>query len=238
MRIFSVDCSAGPASVAIVEFFDDGTNEVLAYSFKNEGLTHSQTLVPMMDEVLKTANLELSDIDFYAINAGPGSFTGVRIGVAALKGITALSDANCIPVSTLHSMAYNYIDKNVTVCATMDARCNQAYTATFDIFDGKITRIFDDEALLIDELNEKLKSLKKDIIFVGDGASLCYNTLIKRISCSLSEEDRRYQNAVSVALCAKDMMDNGFKPISSADLLPTYLRAPQAERELKRRGKI
>lgn len=234
MKIFSIDCSAGPASVAIVEFFDDGY-KVLASSFRNEGLTHSQTLVPMMDEVLKTAQINLSDVDFYAINAGPGSFTGVRIGVAALKGLTALGDANCIPVSTLESMAYNYLDVNTTVCATMDARCSQAYSATFDIIDGKITRIFEDEALLIDELGEKLKTLKKDVIFVGDGASLCYNILNKKLACSLASEDRLYQSAISVALCAKNMMDNGFKPIPSSDLLPTYLRAPQAERELKRR---
>jgi len=138
-------------------------------------------------------------------------------------------------VSTLESMAYNYLGENVTVCAAMDARCSQAYSATFDINEGKITRISPDEALLIDELGEKLKSLKKDVIFVGDGASLCYNILNEKIACSLADEDRLYQNAISVALCAKRMMDDGFKPIPSSDLLPTYLRAPQAERELKRR---
>lgn len=234
MKILSIDCSAGPASAAIVEFND--TVKLLAFTFKNEGLTHSQTLVPMMNEVLQTARTKLSDIDFFAINAGPGSFTGVRIGVAALKGLTQGDAANCIPVSTLRSMAYNFIDSDATVCAVMDARCNQVYTATFEVSDGKINRISEDEAILIDELYENLKSLKKDVVFVGDGAKLCYNILSEKLHCSLAEEDRLYQNAVSVALCAKDMLDEGVKPVKSEELLPVYLRAPQAERELKRRN--
>ena len=234
MKILSVDCSAGPASAAIVEF--DSTVKVLAFTFKNEGLTHSQTLVPMMNEVLHTAQTKLPEIDFFAINAGPGSFTGVRIGVAALKGLTQGDAANCVPVSTLRSMAYNFIDSDATVCTVMDARCNQVYTATFEVSDGKINRISEDEAILIDELYENLKSLKKDVVFVGDGAKLCYNILSEKLHCSLAEEDRLFQNAVSVALCAKDMLDEGVEPVKSEELLPVYLRAPQAERELKRRN--
>ena len=236
MVIFSIDCSAGPCSVAIVSF-ENGIPNVLAHVFKNEGMTHSQTLVPMMDETLRIASLPLSAIDYFAINAGPGSFTGVRIGVAALKGITALDGANCIPVSTLESMAYNYADADdALICAAMDARCNQAYAAAFAVENGKITRIFDDSALLIDNLYEKLKSLKKHVIFVGDGADLCYNTLDKKLDCSRAPDDRVYQDAISVALCAFDKLENGFEPIKSEELLPTYLRAPQAERELKRRN--
>ena len=145
---------------------ENGIPNVLAHVFKNEGLTHSQTLVPMMDEALRESGLSLSNIDYFAINAGPGSFTGVRIGVAALKGITALDDANCIPVSTLESMAYNYADADdATICAAMDARCNQAYAAAFNISNGQIARIFDDSALLIDDLYEKLETLKKNIYF-------------------------------------------------------------------------
>ncbi|MBR6479597.1 MAG: tRNA (adenosine(37)-N6)-threonylcarbamoyltransferase complex dimerization subunit type 1 TsaB [Clostridia bacterium] len=230
MKILAIDCTAGPASVAILE-----DEKVLAKQFKNEGLTHSQTLVPMIKEVLDTARTELKDIDIFAINSGPGSFTGVRIGVAALKGLTQGDAANCVPVSTLRSMAYNFIDSDATVCAVMDARCNQVYTATFEVKDGKVNRISDDEAILIDELYEKLKSLKKDVVFVGDGAVLCYNILSEKLHCTLAPEDRLYQNAVSVALCAKDMLDEGVKAITCTDLLPTYLRVPQAERELKRR---
>ena len=235
MKILAADCSAGPASVAIVEFGE--TPSVLANLFKNEGLTHSQTLVPMMSEALKTAQVKLSDIDFFAINAGPGSFTGVRIGVAAMKGLAAEGGNNCIPVSTLRSMAYNYVDSDpVTVCAVMDARCNQVYTATFEVSGGEISRLTDDSAILIDELCENLKSLKKDVVFVGDGAKLCYNILNSKLPCKLADEGRLYQSAVSVALCAKDMLDEGFAPVSAEELLPVYLRAPQAERELKRRN--
>ncbi|MBR5015848.1 MAG: tRNA (adenosine(37)-N6)-threonylcarbamoyltransferase complex dimerization subunit type 1 TsaB, partial [Clostridia bacterium] len=151
------------------------------------------------------------------------------------KGLTMGDKANCVPVSTLRSMAYNFIDSDATVCAVMDARCNQVYTATFEVKDGKVNRISDDEAILIDELYEKLKSLKKDVVFVGDGAVLCYNILSEKLHCALAPEDRLYQNAVSVALCAKDMLDEGVKAITCTDLLPTYLRVPQAERELKRR---
>ena len=235
MVIFSIDCSAGPCSVAVVQF-ENGIPNVLARVFKNEGLTHSQTLVPMMDEALRESGMPLSAIDYFAINAGPGSFTGVRIGVAALKGITALDGANCIPVSTLESMAYNYADADdATICAAMDARCNQAYAAAFSISNGQIARIFDDSALLIDDLYEKLETLKKHIIFVGDGANLCYNILGEKLDCSRAPDDRVYQDATSVALCAFDKLTHGFMPIKSEDLLPTYLRAPQAERELKRR---
>ena len=235
MKILAIDCTAGPASVAIVEF--SNKVNILASSFKNEGLTHSQTLVPMIDEVLNAAQTDLFAIDYFAINAGPGSFTGVRIGVAALKGITALdSAANCIPVSTLESMAYNFVNEDVTVCAAMDARCSQAYTALFEIKSGNVRRLFPDDALLISDIGERLKSFENQIIFVGDGASLCYNNLVNKINCKLAEDDKLYQNAISVALCAKDMLDSGFEPIRSSELLPVYLRAPQAERELKRRN--
>lgn len=234
MKILGIDCSAGPASVALLEF-DEKVN-ILASSFKNEGLTHSQTLVPMIDEVLKAAQADLSSIDYFAINAGPGSFTGVRIGVAALKGLTALDGANCIPVSTLESMAYNFVNEDCTVCAAMDARCGQAYAATFSINSGKVTRLTNDDALMISDLGNTLKSLENHIIFVGDGASLCYNNLNNLLDCSLAEESKVYQNAISVALCAKNMLDGGFTPILSSEMLPVYLRAPQAERELKRRG--
>lgn len=239
MKILSIDCSAGPASVALVEF-DKSEYEVLAYEFKNEGLTHSQTLVPMMDSVIKKSGTFLSDVDYFAINAGPGSFTGVRIGVAALKGLTALDGENCIPVSTLLSMAYNYADipgKHI-VCASMDARCQQTYAALFEVHDGVVTRLSEDEALMVESLGENIINnyYKNKIIFVGDGANLCYNILKSKIDCSMAEEEHLWQNAISVALAAKNELDRGFQPITSAEILPIYLRAPQAERELKRRN--
>ena len=231
MKILAIDCSATAASVAIVE-----DNKILSSSYTNVGLTHSQTLVPMINSTLTNADIELKAIDKYAINAGPGSFTGVRIGVAALKGLTALSRDNIIPLSTLESIGYNYAGvKDCTVCAVMDARCKQVYTASFDINGESVTRLTEDSAIMIDDLKDFLKK-KKNVVFVGDGAELCYNMLKNDLdNISIAPMNLRYQNAISVARCAFMHIEKGEPYISSEQLLPTYLRAPQAERELTKR---
>ncbi|NLL63128.1 MAG: tRNA (adenosine(37)-N6)-threonylcarbamoyltransferase complex dimerization subunit type 1 TsaB [Ruminococcaceae bacterium] len=232
MKILSIDCSAVSASVAIL---DD--NKILSSSYSNVGLTHSQTLMPMLDSTLKNARIELSDIDYFAINVGPGSFTGIRIGVAALKGLTEFDEANCFAVSTLESIAYNLKGIfNGVVVSAMDARCGQVYTATFEITGDVVTRLTEDDAVLIEDLAENLKGIKKDIIFVGDGATLCYNILKEKVECiSLAPEHLLYQNAVGVARVARDQIAQGKAPIKSEDIMPFYLRVPQAERELKKR---
>ena len=237
MIFLGIDCSAVSASVAIVEFTDGEVpaEKILSSSYTNVGLTHSQTLVPMIKATLENARLTLSDIDFFAINAGPGSFTGVRIGVAALKGITEFDGEKCFSVSTLESMAYNF--RGVTdglVCSVMDARCEQVYTACFEVNGTDVTRLTEDTAVSIKELGENLKTLRKNIIFVGDGASLCYNILSKELESSLAPSHLVYQNAVSVAILAKHSMDRGEKPVSGEHILPVYLRAPQAQRNLKK----
>lgn len=240
MKILSIDCSATPASVAIVD--DD---KILGFAYTNVGLTHSQTLVPMIYSTLENSQISLFDIDCFAINSGPGSFTGVRIGVAALKGICGLDEMNCISVSTLESMAYNYLGvSDCIVCAAMDARCNQVYTATFKVSDGLVTRLSDDVAVMIPELENHLKSLDvkfeesgnfSDIVFVGDGAALCYNTLAEKLpGVKIAPSHLLYQNAVSVARAANKKIISGEMPVSGEEILPTYLRAPQAERELRR----
>ncbi len=238
MRIFAIDCTAVAASAAIVEFDENGAEKILSSSYTNIGLTHSQTLVPMMASVFGNAGLKSDDIDFFAINAGPGSFTGVRIGVAALKGFTEFDPDNCYAISTLESLAYNYAGvKDAVICSCMDARCSQTYTACFEIKGGNVSRLTEDSAIMIEDLGEKLKSLKKEIIFVGDGAALCYNILKEKISdCSCAPSHLLYQNAVSVSRCAFAKIRLGEKPISSKELLPTYLRAPQAERELRNKA--
>lgn len=232
MKILGIDCTASPASTAVLE---DG--KLISYSYTNVGLTHSQTLMPMLAGTLSNAKISLSDIDVFAIDAGPGSFTGVRIGVAALKGLTLFDGDSCIAVSSLESMAYNYCGvKDVTVCSVMDARCRQVYTAGFDVTGGGVRRLTEDRAIMLEELTPFLKSCEGDVVFVGDGAPLCYNYFREKIdNCSLAPEQLRYQNAVSTAACAKVKLDNGAKPVSSESILPVYLRAPQAERELKRK---
>lgn len=235
MRVLAIDCSAVAASVAIVS-----EDKILGSSYTNVGLTHSQTLVPMINSTLTNSQISLDDIDCFAINAGPGSFTGVRIGVAALKGIAAFSEGNCIATSTLESMAYNYAGvRDCVVVAAMDARCAQAYTAVFRVSGDTVTRLSEDDAILISDLYDVIASLgveSDEIVFVGDGAHLCYNALNEKLpSAKLAPLHLLYQNAVSVAKLALACVKVGEKLVAAEEILPTYLRAPQAERELKKK---
>lgn len=226
MKILAVDSSAKACSVAIL---DD--NRILGSYFINTALTHSQTLVPMIESLLKNTNTQLDSIDCFAVSAGPGSFTGVRIGVSAIKGMAMPLSKPCIAVSTLEAMAYNVIDRNCVVCAVMDARCNQVYNAMFRISDGIITRLCDDRALSISDLADELKGYNESIILVGDGAELCYNSFRElKQDISLAVEARRYQKAEGVAFASVNK-----EKISAAELMPAYLRLPQAERELKKK---
>jgi tRNA threonylcarbamoyladenosine biosynthesis protein TsaB len=231
MKILSLECSATPASVAIIE---DG--KLIASSFVNVRLTHSQTLMPMVENTLKSAMLSITDIDGFSISNGPGSFTGVRIGISAVKGLAAPKNAPCVAVSTLRAMAQNFIDTNCYVCAVMDARCNQVYNALFEINDGVITRLCDDRALLCDELAEEIKTLsqnaQKSIIIVGDGTDIFYPFVESLENVQKSSPQSRYQNAVGVGFCSIEDFTKG-ETVTAKDLLPFYLRLPQAERELK-----
>lgn len=195
-------------------------------------MTHSQTILPMVEDMLKNAALTLKDVDTMAVNVGPGSFTGVRIGVAAVKGLCFAEDIPCVPVSTLESMAYNFKDMpaEYTVCAAMDARCGQVYTALFRVAGETVARLSPDEAISIEELGNRLKNFEKTVILVGDGAKLCYTTLEGVVpDLHLAPDHLRYQNAVGVASAAF----HSDTRCDAAALQPVYLRLPQAERELK-----
>lgn len=224
MKILAAECSATPVSCAISV---DG--KIIEHSFANLKITHSQTLLPKIAQMLKKAGLKPADIDCFAVSAGPGSFTGVRIGISAIKGLATPTNAKCVGVSTLLAMAYNYIDTDCIVCAVMDARCNQVYNALFQINGGVVTRLTPDRALMCDELILEIKEKYSDkkVIIVGDGTYLFHNAADNNII--LSEEERRYQNAVGVILAAGDCE----AAVTPDKLLPTYLRLPQAERELK-----
>ncbi|MGN0468374.1 MAG: tRNA (adenosine(37)-N6)-threonylcarbamoyltransferase complex dimerization subunit type 1 TsaB [Acutalibacteraceae bacterium] len=224
MKILSVDTSAVCASVAITE-----NDKIISLCSTNAGLTHSRTLLPMIDSVLKNSETKLSDIDALACSVGPGSFTGIRIGIAAIKGLADGLGKKCIAVSTLEALAYNLIGQDVIACSVMDARCSQVYCALFDIEGEKITRLTDDEALKIETLGEKLKATDKKIVFVGDGAVICHSTLGYHIAPPVT----RFQNAASVAFAAMNNF-NETKLLSPCELMPVYLRLPQAERELKK----
>lgn len=230
MKILGIDSSAKSASVAVIE-----NGKVISNFYINTGLTHSQTLMPMLENVLNCANVAADEIDLIAVNKGPGSFTGIRIGVAAAKGLADTKGIMTCGISTLESMAYNLVGSDCTVAAVMDARCSQVYTALFKVSDGQIERLTDDSAMAISELSELL-STYDDVVLVGDGADLCYKTMsVVLPKIKISAESQKYQNAVGVCLAAENKSDEDYT--EGKNLVPEYLRLPQAERELKNKLK-
>lgn len=224
--ILAFETSAKAAGVALLQ---DG--KLLGESYQNTGLTHSQTLMKMAEDLLASCGKTPADVTAVAVAAGPGSFTGVRIGVAAAKGFAWGAEIPCYGVSTLEAMAEGLGIYDGYVVPTMDARRSQTYTAIFRAEGGKLTRIIDDCAISFAELGEKLKNCEKPIFLVGDGAILCYNTLEETVKhLILPPEHRLHQRASGVALVAKKRMDAGEKG-DGASLSPNYLRLSQAERE-------
>lgn len=231
MKILGIDSSAKTASAAIV---DDG--KILSSFFINTGLTHSQTLMPMIDNVLKCADINLNEIDLIAVNRGPGSFTGIRIGVAAAKGLSDTASIKCCGISTLESMAYNLSAFDCIACSVMDARCSQVYYSLFEIKDGAVIRLTQDSADSISALGDMLKNYNQLKIFVGDGADLCYNNLKDSLdNIRVAYESCKYQNAVGVCMAALNTSNSDY--VNGNALVPEYLRLPQAERELNKKLK-
>ena len=224
--------SASPVSAALL---NDG---FLAGEFYlNTKTTHSQTLMPIVSSLLSTTGTDIKDIDVFAVNAGPGSFTGVRIGVASVKGMALPLGKLCAGVSTLESMACCMPYESGIICAVMDARCSQVYNALFEVMENGVVRVCEDRALSIEELTEELKTLDRKIILVGDGAELCYNKMKTELSTvELSPENIRYQKASGVCMAAESKYNEG-KTLTSSELMPTYLRLPQAQRELMAKSK-
>lgn len=240
-HILALESSAGPASCALLRRAPDGTGRLLASAAVHTGLTHSQTLLPMMGDLLKNAGLSVDDVDILAVSAGPGSFTGIRIGVAAVKGLAFARDLPCAGVSTLAAMARGMegMPFDGILLAAMDARCGQIYTASFSCLAGRISRLTPDEALTIEEVGKRLQNLpeflEKSIFIVGDGAEVCYNGLRDKVpGLILAPEAMRYQSAAGVALEAAVIAGEGGL-VTADELTPRYLRLPQAERELRAR---
>lgn len=217
--LLSIDSSAVTASVALA---DNG--KIIKSEFINAGLTHSETLLPMIKNVM--AGVDFSALDAVAVTVGPGSFTGVRIGVATAKGIAFAYDTPCVAVSTLEAIAYNFVDENAVICAVMDARRMQFYNALFEIKGGVVTRLTPDRAITVSDLQNELATYD-NVIIAGDGAKLCFDNL-SLSNIRLADDDKVYQNATSVCLAASNK-----EKISPNLLVPVYLRPSQAERELK-----
>ncbi|MGN1433639.1 MAG: tRNA (adenosine(37)-N6)-threonylcarbamoyltransferase complex dimerization subunit type 1 TsaB [Ruminococcus sp.] len=230
MKILAVDTSATAASVAVAE-----ENKLIGEFSINTALTHSQTLIPMIDELLKNTGLSVNNIDAVAVNAGPGSFTGVRIGVAAVKGIAFPKNLPCVSVSTLESMAYNMLGNDCIVCSVMDARCSQVYNALFRVNGCSVTRMTADRALSLTDLKLELQNISEKIVLVGDGAVLCSEFLNSELeNVMLAPLNNRIQTASSVAYAAFGKINNG-ETLTSDELMPVYLRLPQAQRELNKK---
>ena len=230
MKILAVDTSATAASVAVAE-----ENKLIGEFSINTALTHSQTLMPMVDELLKNTGLSVNDIDAVAVNAGPGSFTGVRIGVAAVKGIAFPKNLTCVSVSTLESMAYNMLGNDCIVCSVMDARCSQVYNALFRVKGCTVTRMTDDRALSLTDLKNELQNINEKVVLVGDGAVLCSKFLGEELeNIMLAPFNNRIQTASSVAYAAFEKINNG-ETVKADELMPVYLRLPQAQSELNKK---
>ena len=226
MLILAFETSAKACSAAL----HDG-QKLLGESYQNTGLTHSQTLMTMAQDLLKVCGKTQKDITHLAVAAGPGSFTGVRIGVAAAKGLAWGAELPVYGVSTLESMALSLGAFEGHVCACMDARRNQVYNAVFLAVNGKLDRLSDDRAISLAELKEELVHIDGPIYLVGDGAELTHRTLSGELdNLILPPEHRRQQRASGVALAALEAIARG-ESGDGASLQPNYLRLSQAERE-------
>lgn len=234
MKILALETSAAACSAALCQ---DGT--LLAQSWQNSGLTHSRTLLPLVDSMLKNCGASLKEVEVIAVAAGPGSFTGLRIGVATAKGLAWPEDKPCAPCSTLESMAWPlaHLEGRVIVCA-MDARAQPGVQRPLPGRRGGPPAADARPAIGLDQLGEELKKVEKEKIVVGDGARLCYNTLTEQgITLKMAPEHLRMQSAWGVARAALELVRSGGL-VSGEELAPVYCRLSQAERErLEREAK-
>ena len=226
MKILALESSAKAASVALCE-----DAFLIAESYQNCGLTHSRTLMPMCEDLLKNSGISLSEVDLIACANGPGSFTGLRIGLATAKGLAWTEEKPCLGVSTLEAMAWNLTVYDGIVCCAMDARRNQVYHALFRATAGRLERLTEDRAISLEELFSTEKNRLAGQIVVGDGAQLCYDYGKKvGVEVRLAPPNLRFQHGWGVARAALEQIQQG-KRGTGGDLTAHYLRLSQAERE-------
>ena len=227
MLILALESSAKAASVALME-----DESLIAQYSQCSGLTHSRTLLPMVEDMLKNTEKKIADVDLIAVAHGPGSFTGIRIGVSTVKGLAWASDKKCVGVSTLEAMAWHGVSAGGLICPVMDARRSQVYNALFETDgDGRPVRLTEDRAVSLAELTGELKDYECAPLLVGDGAKLTYDYLTNEgIACRMAPANLLYQSAWGVGMAALGKEAGG-----ADDLLPVYLRLSQAERERQER---
>lgn len=227
MLILALESSAKAASVALME----DENLIAQYS-QCSGLTHSRTLLPMLEDMLKNTEKKIADVDLIAVAHGPGSFTGIRIGVSTVKGLAWAAQKSCVGVSSLEAMAWHGASSGGLICPVMDARRSQVYNALFEIDDNaRPKRLTEDRAIALSELAQELRADGREPLLVGDGAKLTYDYLTQAgLACRIAPANLVYQSAWGVGMAALDK-----KPGNADDLLPVYLRLSQAERERQER---
>ncbi len=226
MNLLALESSAVACSAALCK-----GEQLVAQTFQNNGLTHSRTLLPMVEFMLRSCGETLDGVDVIAVAAGPGSFTGLRIGISTAKGLAWPDDKPCAGVSTLEAMAWPLAHLEGAVCAVMDARRSQVYNGRFLAQGGTLTRLCPDRAIGLDELAAELQEEGKPQILVGDGAILCYTTFkAMGLEVCLAPSQLRVQSAWGVARAAQELIKAG--RLTNADgLVPIYHRLSQAERE-------
>ena len=229
MKILAVETSSQSASAALCE-----DNALLGEFYVRIRQTHSETLMPCVSDLLGRTRTDIADIGLFAVTSGPGSFTGVRIGVAAVKGMAVARGVPCTAVSSLEAAAGGVPFFDGVVCAVMDARRGQFYNALFEWKEDSLCRLTPDRAIGLEELGEELKKLQKTVVLVGDGSELCYNRLKNGGPVLLAPERMRYPHASAVAVLGLREYSAG-RAMPPAQLQPMYLRLPQAERELRKR---
>ena len=233
MLILAFETSAKAASAALLK-----DNVLLGENYQNTGLTHSQTLLPMAEELLKSCGYTSGDVEAVAVAAGPGSFTGIRIGLAAAKGFAWGREIPCCGVSTLEAMALQLGVFDGYILPVMDARIDQVYTALFRAEKGACRRVLEDRAISLEELQEDVRQLKEPVYLVGDGSRVCWEALHTQVpTLVLPPEHRMHQRACGVGLAAYQRLNAG-EQCSGAELIPNYLRLSQAERERLAKQKI
>ncbi len=225
MLILGIDTAAAPCCAAV---YDTEKQQILGSTVINNKLTHSVTLMPVVRDLIRNAELSTEDIGLFAVANGPGSFTGLRIGISAVKGLAFATSKPCAAVSTLEAMAYNVTAYDCVVCAAIDARCNQVYIALFRIEDGKVERLTEEECLKTDEAARMLSEYD-DIMLVGDGAVIMKKATDNEgmENVKLAPDPLRYQTGYGVCLAAVNA-----PRLSPEQLMPMYLKLPQAQREL------
>ena len=227
MRILGVDSSGMVASVALVE--DDLLVAEYSVNYKK---THSQTLLPMLDEIVKMTELDLNTIDAIAVAAGPGSFTGLRIGAATVKGLGLALEKPVISVPTCHGLAYNLWGSDKLICPIMDARRSQVYTGIYEFMKDGMQVLLDQSAMDIRALAEKLNAMGREVIFLGDGCPVYASVLAEcmQVPYAFAPAHLNRQRASAVASLGAEYFKQG-KQEPADDLIPIYLRKSQAERE-------